>query len=601
MRRSICPDERYGLIPHKLRKLGSCHFMIETEGLHGSQVIERSVVESMASCGGLKTAAAHEKMLRARAALRQSEARSELLKLVNLGLLLPQSELIKKSDASKEIPRPHSDVEDIGLLTCDRPDSLGRALASLADCEIRNNCARSITIYDDSRDKYNRTRNQQLIAAHSRRTDRPVSYSNRSTRRAFVEELSAMSTIPKPLLRFAFVGQSTDDITTGANRNFVLANMVGRKFLLFDDDIQFRQAGNAIERRRVQFSSVWNPAVTQFYETLDDALSVVTINNEEVLEQHALYLGEDVSHLSDLAMDSDNDSCTPELWTAFINRRGTVRMTQMGVLGDSGHSSPAWIPFECYRQWTKHGCTEEGYQMAKTARCVQRVPPAITVSDSAFCMTFGLGLDHRELLPPFLSAGRNEDGIFAKLLKVVMPDAYTVHLPTALLHQNPDKQHSGPDAIWRDTTNVRLHDILGEIIGPIRFRNDQTSPSQRLQEVGAFLAGYRNFSDQTLTAHMRQLMGDLWSRRIVQYEAMLRHIGQSVPGLSCDIQKTIQWMLVRAADPLFWIPEESLRGSRPLSHVRDTIATFGDLLSVWPLIVSQRLSVGVLTVDPGQS
>jgi hypothetical protein len=73
-------------------------------------------------------------------------------------------------------------------------------------------------------------------------------------------------------------------------------------------------------------------------------------------------------------------------------------------------------------------------------------------------MATAIGLDNVGMLPPFLPAGRNEDGFFGNLLLRCFPEACTAHLPFGVVHQPPERR------IYRrlghEAQTIRLSELM---------------------------------------------------------------------------------------------------------------------------------------------
>jgi hypothetical protein len=109
--------------------------------------------------------------------------------------------------------------------------------------------------------------------------------------------------------------------------------------------------------------------------------------------------------------------------------------------------------------------SETVYRRALARQQVLRAVTRPTVSDATFCMALNLGVDNRELLPPFTPVQRNQDGVFARILHACFQGGLFGFLPWAVLHQAPSTRWLCPDDFWRMAAQVSTGQILEALVG----------------------------------------------------------------------------------------------------------------------------------------
>jgi len=178
-------------------------------------------------------------------------------------------------------------------------------------------------------------------------------------------------------------------------------------------------------------------------------------------------------------------------------------------------------------------------------------------------MAYWIGLDNRDILPPFFPVGRNSDGIFGATLRTCFEDGYLGHLPWAILH-SPDQPRAFPPGIlWTNTSKLDLSDILGGIIREFQ-RIPGATPERNLRLLGSYLEA-------------------LGSTPLADFEERLKL------GLATSISKSIGLLLDsesgRETLPKYWQEDferlvraraRPFEGGGPLLP-RDLPATSGDL------------------------
>ncbi len=152
-----------------------------------------------------------------------------------------------------------------------------------------------------------------------------------------------------------------------------------------------------------------------------------------------------------------DDCLDPAILRRLRAGQGCVRVTFQGLLGDLGWYAPTWLPAVRRRQ--PRAPASPPSDVPVTARSPPPARPsawsaARTVGDGRFCQGAILGLDHRDLLPPFFPVGRYEDGVFRTTLRALDDAALFGHVPSALVHEPATERAlglaatSGAPAAW---------------------------------------------------------------------------------------------------------------------------------------------------------
>jgi hypothetical protein len=114
-----------------------------------------------------------------------------------------------------------------------------------------------------------------------------------------------------------------------------------------------------------------------------------------------------------------------------------VLVTMLGAEGDAGMGSSLHLLTLDGDSRARLLASEAAYRHAVARRRVLRGVTRPTVGDGGFCMAMHLGLDGRGLLPPFLPVQRNQDGVFAALVRCCLGGGLFGYLPRAVVHRPP--------------------------------------------------------------------------------------------------------------------------------------------------------------------
>ncbi len=420
------------------------------------------------------------------------------------------------------------------VITADRPEVAAQCLASYW---FAPGSVAEVLLMDDSR---------------RRAPTAPpgVRHVTREHRRAFAERLANAGVSPDAA-QYCLLGFDHGWFTAGANRNAALLMAAGQRMLMVDDDTRGELRGNRASG--LCLGGPGDPTDIRFFENRDEALSAGTRIDADVAAEDAQYLGMQLSDGS------------------------RVRLVSHGVAGDSGFYSPAhllWLTSPSTGRRLRS--SDATLATAMRSREVFRMVEQRTVTRGTVCMATAIGLDNRDLLPPFLPVGRNEDGFFGNLLHRTMPDAVTMHLPIAVAHVpseiRPYSRFAG------DPQTLRLSELIILLMS--------------IQTVGTF---------QALGEHLKMLSKNpatfvSKAREIVQVSrrALLTRIEDcwgNFTGCSpswISLAGQLQWRLLELiGSPDCWRPMELSQASEneAAAETARIAGLTGEMLCEWPVIV----------------
>jgi len=515
----------------------------------------------------------------------RAPVREELVRLADLGLLIPHSQIWRDAVAGHAAgPGPERPaITAVAVLTCDRPDAARRCVMSVIDAARRHGRTPAIVVSDDSRDP--------AAAASLRRevtglaADYPsVTHAGRAERVAFLDDLAREAGGDPDLydaLRFALLSE-VDEVTPGANRNYLLLRHAGSPFLSLDDDTVCRLAPLPGHEGGLALSAAPDPTQFWFYPDRDAARDGVDWQEVDPLAAHEGFLGRTaatcVAALPDpdaLDLDDADGALLRQLSTG-----SRVAVTAAGLAGDSGMASPSY--YLALRGPSRERLIAD-YETSRETRAVARGVTRPTLSTGGFLMTPCTGLDATTLLPPFLPVGRNEDGVFSQTLRTVAPDALIAHLPWAIDHDPPEMRAFAPETRHAVLSSLPLAQAVSLSLSPTPL-GPGGDPATRLQWAGRAL-------QETAALPDPDLMEFLYLQRLAQIGRHIAHLDESlrlydggpeawVDGLTAAIAAAREGL--RRPEDL--LPAHLGDPAQQLAAARDLLRGFGRLLETWPAL-----------------
>jgi hypothetical protein len=550
---------------------------------HSRQVLQ--------GCVGAKTLDAHRRHILVAGALEDpSRIGPSLRELVAQGLLrrLDMCNLAALSSSTKHFVPGNL---TIGIPTADRPRALKRCLSSLLLHLERFGEAPQVLIVDGSKQASNEHANRQVVRDFKKKTMIPITFIGTLE----ITEISGFVIsrgFDPAVVRFALSGGFT-----GANRNVITLSTVGRKLLMVDDDVLVHpwcsdsaDSGLAVyghdPQEEVNVYSAYASAVAE----LRQADRSLTRAHEEVLGQTMQELAS--RHFPNVQLGS---ACPHLLDAIYSGVETSVGMSFSGIAGDSGSSCSyrtllSSAPLQRLIEWHP-----ELLPVALASRSIKRGVPRLTINHDTYCMTYCTGFDNRTFMPPFMPAGRNQDGVMGHIMKYCFPDAVSAHLPLGILHDS-GRGNFEPCEIPR--VRARLCDYLIHLVVQARAVHGPVGAEHRLINLGRVsnqvaTAGGQAFKDYLLQAVLEGSL--LQSRR-----AFPGGHGMGATACKDELGQMYRASFIEAArNKSFWFPEELDAGLSDVDQaekfLRRFLRDFGSLLVCWPEMRAVMRESGFVT------
>jgi hypothetical protein len=454
------------------------------------------------------------------------------------------------------------------MLTCGRPEVLRGALDSLS-AETEGVPIGPITVYDDSREASVRSVNESIVHSFAAQSGLALSYGTTETISpegpAQKQSAFALGLLPFPHA----------PAMPGAARNAILLSSVGKKVLSFDDDIRFllREPRFAMEEGSPLPFAFAASGTESFPDSVSRPLVSGAVRCFELFDS---VLGR--TPRCDGMAEGDSE--------AAADLHSPVRAAMAGICGDRWFSSPLALfdtqPFLRKRAWPNR----RSYRRAGSDPIALLLAPELSYTSHPFFIASCYGFDASEILPPFFPHIRNEDGVWAFLLRASYPDAPIAHLPFAFEHKRgihpPFRSEHRCSGIGAGTVVQRLLSF---------FSDELKAPeaSDRLLALGMRLSWAASLP-------LRQ-----WKHLLL--ELHLKHEGAMVARLEADLEqsggspgfwaKDLRSFLDRYLDEL---PASTPSRPREFHHLGDGaesafqrfVGSCGELLCAWPEIWEGR-------------
>jgi hypothetical protein len=514
------------------------------------------------------------------------EADETLSDLVNRGLLICESDLetalLSATDSGGEITT-------IGFVTCDRTAALERAVVSHMEHTARFNRQTGFAVIDDSKDPSVAQANRAMLKRVSGERKIQIDYAGLEDRAIFAEALSRESGVPLEVVRFGLYGHPHLPTTIGAARNALLLHTAGELMLNPDDDVICELGRNPESQPGLALSSVQDPTEFWFYPDRETTLRSVERVDTDYLAVHERLLGPIAGSLQRYRNDGlQLDRMSTSFERRLRQRGGRVAVTSSGYFGDSGVGATAYLFLEA----NSHGRlirSEEDYRCYVQSRQVLRSSPRATINDGSFCMSGSMGIDNREIVPPFFPVGRNSDGILGVTLRLCFPDAYIGFVPVPVHHAPESPRRQTFERIWERHSTVTLSHIVVRLLQ--LFKADP-GPDSLLYRLGLHMKSFGRLSFEDFSELLRLTSWRSFAQQQLHVERSLADRDSCPEFFAKYVRKYLETLRAALPKEDYIAPQELRKRYDAAQSIRATqelVALFGELLCHWePIVLAAR-------------
>jgi hypothetical protein len=544
------------------------------------------------ACRGLATLDQHAARAAAVLGVAPEAVRAEIAELAprgsERGLLVPVADLVRRLGEARADPPPL--VAAVGFPTVRRAPSLRAAMASYVEDGLRHGRALDYVVADGAADDAEAAPVRAVVAEIRGRYGVAVAHAGREEKRRFADALAAWAGVDPAVAAFALLGDERLPHAGGANRNALLLQGAGDMVLQVDDDTRCRLTPPPHPLPGLSFTSTDDPTELWPIRADGDGGAGGGAPDRAFVAVHEELLGKAAGDCAAARPEGlDLAGATGMLFRRIEARGGRVRVSQAGGCGDAGTGSMAHL-LSLEGSSRDRMLADEGvYLRAIRARRVLRVSPRLAVGDGAACMGMSLGLDARELLPPFPPAQRNADGVFGAVVRRSFLDALFGSIPWAVEHVPPEARATSPESFQQGLALLGANDVIRLLIIAARVEPDRDPsldpPGRSLRALGDVLSRWGSlplpdFEDLVRTHVIRARSLDL----SLLDDALRRH-GRAPAFWARDAdeaREAIRRAVERPgvawpADLCATLGEEAGRACFP-----SLVRRYGELLRAWP-------------------
>jgi hypothetical protein len=528
----------------------------------------------------------HARQIASDTALAESSVLQHLEALRARGALLSFEQSARAAACSPEVPP----ITSVVFPTRDRVEMAERAARALVQSAEKHGRAPEVVILDGSSAPEVRRAYREMVEGLRKQTRLRIAYAGFEEKLAYILRLSATAHVEPRIAKVGLLGSDESTFGAGANRNVMLLGGTGQLMLSVDDDVVCRSFFARFPEPGMSFEGEQDCIEFSCYRDRTSALAAVVESDCDVLAEHEKMLGRPLGSLLDgqhgTGLTGTNGACAHML-LSLKHGTGTVRLTQTGIVGDSGMDSGFVLLGHnggaTHAQLTG---SEEAYRMAFGTREMSRGVRRFTVSHGGPFVATAFGLDNRGLLPPFLPVLRNEDGVFGAVGHLCIPESYTGHVPLYLLHDPPALRTVPARAYLEAASHVRMSEVMVAcMLQGLPVIQGRTQAGERLRAMGDHLSSVAKRPGIEFERAVRQAVAGVAQRQAARLQRALDRFAGVPDFWARDVRKAIVRLSERAHGEAGWLPID-IPGTpeEVAAGLRSRIADYGALLGAWPAL-----------------
>ncbi|MEP6667540.1 MAG: hypothetical protein ABJF10_00220 [Chthoniobacter sp.] len=511
--------------------------------------------------------------------------RSWLPKLTEAGMLLSREQLHARASA---IGDPHAEpakISAIGFSTGgDRGARLLRSFRSFVENVRTHGRTVDFLVADSSTEPAQRGRLRGQAGELGGDLGVTVRYLGEQEKRRFAAELLRRSGCRPEALEFGLFDPLGTGFARGANRNALLLHEAGAMLSSVDDDVLCEFASAPPADARLALFSNGDPYERWVFADRGSALEAVNFEPRDYLAEHEKLLGRDLGALLTGMGAAEGDVSNVGLGLLRRLEAGTarVRTTFMGCVGDPELPASCFDYFHKGRNRERLTKSAEESPASLASRSVLARPRVPSLGDDSVAPGMAIGLDHRELLPPFFPVLPAESMVFSTATWKCCAGSISGHLPLSVHHDSGDLNPEDRAAVFEFAQMVQA--ILS------RHQSGELFDSAiRLQKLGRHLTEFAAQSAADFREAFHHIVLEHESRKIMALEESLRTETDAPEFWRRDLQDFLDHTREAMQQEDFDIPY-ALKAGRTSDENRglmqQLIGSYGLLLEDWPGIVS---------------
>lgn len=546
-------------------------------------VLPTSSIQLIDDCRGFQTVAEHAKRIceQRYSPVHLKAIEQQLIEFARSGFLVSENQL-KQTFKTEDSETEPGCITAIAIPTKDRPERLLIGLESYAG--YRQKFARDLTflVADQSQSETVRNQNIETIGEIKKKYGGKYFHGSVSEVETMAADLARESGVSPDIVRFALLNDLNFPKAYGANRNALLLATIDELIMQTDDDGDAKtKAVPQQEMERLVLTSNFSE-YRPFFPSEQELTDLFSgFETTDVLRSHETLLGKSVSS----CMNDFRAVSVDRAENSFFSRSHgrVVAATMFGSVGTSGIGTSFWTLFADDRARASLMRSESNYRFAMDNHYYVRNCPYHAISSGTMCGGLNLGLDNRQLLPPFLPVQRNEDIVFGQLMQLGTV-GYIGYVPVMTLHLGPN---TGESDFSDFASNMLLGSIIERLVSEIKMPSRELTVTERFRTIGKALV---DLTGGTLAEFENELRMSLMTRTtslIARLQDNLKTFGNRPEYWATDAERCIDLMQRAMVRPDYIVPSDIKQhfgddATREL--VPATIRRYGQLLIAWPNI-----------------
>ena len=520
--------------------------------------------------------------------------RDSLPRLVAAGALTSSEHILSACAAMRSDEPTPPPIGSIGFPTGgNRGPLLARALESFALNLRQHGRTAEFVVADSSTRPDQQAAFRTKAGELARQFAVTVLYSGEPERRRFAAALVERGACRPEAIEFALLDPLGTGFACGANRNALLLHGAGGMLCSVDDDVVCRLSSlPEIRPERVSMFSNCDPFARWLFPDRESALRGAAIVERDFLAAHEAVLGRGVGEFFPPGMKVDDLSLVDagdDLLRRLAVAPAQVRTSYLGHFGDPGIPSSTYYLYYERANRDRMVASEEHYRAVLASRSVLAAAPALSIGDASVSPGMAMGLDHRELLPPFFPVLHAEDFVFGATVWQCCAGSVAGHLPLAIQHDPPP----GKTILLPGDLGPRCRVVLFEFAHLIRrvIRDvelaQRASTAERTEALGRALSELAAMPARDFLEVLRQKILEHESEKLGYLHKQLEQ-GEMPEFWRADVED----FLLNARESLqqedFDIPHDLKTGRTSAENrvfMQELFRRYGQLLQEWPSIV----------------
>jgi hypothetical protein len=549
-----------------------------------AKVLGNAMARVVQTCQSAATLDAHTEALRRRAGLTQAQAqavRAQLGELAASGLLVSEAMLIERCRAGSDANAAAPPISSLGIPTHERPASLRRSLGGFAENSRRLGRAIRFVVADGSEDPQARRDNERALAELKAQYGGEITYIGAAEKAAYASLLSSRAQVAPDLVRFALLNDERCPVAAGADRNALLFAALGELTLQVDDAAECVLAPGPGMGHGVTLTSEYDPTQLWFG---DEALAAAGAGRPaatDFLALHERLLGKSLTAC--LRDYRDADVNTDGMAMSFLRRlrgdSGKVHVTCVGIAGDLGTGSAYSLLRLDGAAHDRLVRSADEYRRSMHSQQGVRTVGNITISDGTFCSGSNLGLDNRELLPPFMPVQGGADGIFARAVRATGA-GYFGYLPWTMLHRRAPRWKHDP----RAAASVPSASIIEQFVGSFQ-QTEGAGAERNLANLGSLLVELGTLPPRDFREVLQHVAWTHAVQRIDRFEQLLARYDHQPGFWADDVVDHLSTLRDAMPQEHYAVPSDLRAAFEPEAAailMQRLLRKFGELLEAWP-------------------